>query len=103
MQVPLGIVTKKGIAAGFFFGLSQFVMYAIFGSIFLAGAAFIRDSIIVNDYENGKITRTASEKMFVAMFGIMYAAMGAGNNAQFMPDVAEGNLSAARIFQIIDT
>lgn len=41
--------------------------------------------------------------MFVALFGIMFAAMGAGNNSQFMPDVAEGNLSAARIFAIIDS
>lgn len=41
--------------------------------------------------------------MFVAVFGIMYAAMGAGNNSQFMPDIAEGNLSAARLFKILDT
>lgn len=104
MREPLKLVTKKGMVSGIFFGLSQAIMFMVFGSIFLAGAAFIRDGVITPDIdEAGNITRTSAEKMFVALFGIMFAAMGAGNNAQFMPDVAEGNLSAARLLQIIDT
>lgn len=50
MEQPLRIITKKGLITGIFFGLSQGVMYMIFGSIFLAGAAFIRDNIITTDY-----------------------------------------------------
>ena len=40
--------------------------------------------------------------MFIAVFAIMFAGMATGNNAQFMPDVAAGNLAAAKLFSILD-
>ncbi len=101
---PLRLITKKGMISGLMFGFSQAITFLIFGSIFLAGAAFIRDGILTNTFnEQGELTRSASEKLFVALFGIMFAGFGAGQNSQFMPDVAEGNLSAARLFKILDT
>lgn len=41
--------------------------------------------------------------MFVAVFGIVFAAMTAGNNMAFMPDFAAAKISAANLFFIIDS
>jgi ATP-binding cassette, subfamily B (MDR/TAP), member 1 len=99
MRDPYEVVVRKGNVTGVLFGFSQMVMFLVFGIIFYIGALFIGKNIIQNTVDQqGKVTEAAVEKMFVALFAIMFAAMGTGNNAQFMPDVAEGNLSASRIF-----
>ena len=40
--------------------------------------------------------------MFIVVFAIMFAGMAIRNNAQFIPDVASGNLAAAKLFSILD-
>ncbi len=41
--------------------------------------------------------------MFIAVFGVVFAAMTAGNNMAFMPDVASAQVSAANLFYILDS
>jgi ATP-binding cassette subfamily B (MDR/TAP) protein 1 len=41
--------------------------------------------------------------MFTAVYAITFAAMSAGNNAHFMPDVAQTNNAAANLFLILDS
>ena len=41
--------------------------------------------------------------MFTAIYALMFAAMGAGNNAHFMPDAAAAKNAAANLFLILDT
>lgn len=72
--------------------MSQIVMFTIFGILFFLGAVFVRD--------NPGVT---VEKMFTAIYAIMFAGMTAGNNAHFMPDAAACKNSAANLFQIQDS
>lgn len=78
---------KKGNASGFFFGISQLIMFIIFGLLFFLGAVFVRD--------NPGLTVT---DMFTAVYAIMFAGMTAGNNSHFMPDTAACKNSAANLF-----
>lgn len=43
------------------------------------------------------------EDMFTAVYALMFAAMGAGNNAHFMPGAAATRNAAANLFLILDT
>jgi ATP-binding cassette subfamily B (MDR/TAP) protein 1 len=63
------LATKKGTIAGLSFGFSNFVMFAMYSIIFYTGAIFVRD------------TGLDMVDMFTAIFAIMFAAFGAGNNA----------------------
>lgn len=67
-------------------------MFTIFGILFYLGALFVRDNEGVS-----------VEKMFTAIYAIMFAGMTAGNNAHFMPDTAACKNSAANLFEIQDS
>lgn len=93
MEEPYRLAIKKGNASGFFFGLSQIVMFTIFGILFYLGAIFVRDNP----------ETVTVEKMFTAIYAVMFAGMTAGNNAHFMPDAAACKNSAANLFEIQDS
>lgn len=40
--------------------------------------------------------------VFAAIFSLMYAAFGAGNNAQFMTDIGKAQNAAVQIFKVLD-
>ena len=44
MERPYELAKQKGLLSGFFFGLSQLIMFAIFGILFYLGAIFVRDN-----------------------------------------------------------
>ena len=67
-------------------------MFTIFGILFYLGSLFVRDNEGVS-----------VEKMFTAIYAIMFAGMTAGNNAHFMPDTAACKNSAANLFEIQDS
>lgn len=87
---PHDIGIKKGNISGFSMGLSQIIMFVVFGLIFFLGSVFKRD--------NG----LSIDQVFTAIFAIFFAAMTAGNNSHFLPDIQQGKLAASRLFQIID-
>lgn len=77
---------------GILFGLSQLITYIIMGLLFFIGSLFVRDNADVS-----------VEDMFTAVYALVFAAMGAGNNAHFMPDAAAAKNAAANLFLILDT
>lgn len=93
MVQPYRLAVKKGNASGFFFGLSQIVMFTVFGVLFFLGALFVRDNP----------ETVTVQSMFTAIYAIMFAGMTAGNNAHFMPDAAACKNSAANLFEIQDS
>jgi ATP-binding cassette subfamily B (MDR/TAP) protein 1 len=66
-------------------------MYVIFALIFYIGTLFVRD-----------IPGVKFIDVFTAIYAIVFAAMTAGNNMHFMPDVAASKNSAASLFSILD-
>jgi ATP-binding cassette, subfamily B (MDR/TAP), member 1 len=91
LKVPESLIFKKSNYAGLAFGFSQMMMFLIYGIIFYLGAVFNR--------EYGSNMRD----VFAAIFAIMYASFGAGNNNQFMVDVGQAKNAAKNIFKILDS
>lgn len=65
-------------------------MYVVFAVIFYIGTLFVRDVPL------------KFIDVFTAIYAIVFAAMTAGNNSQFAPDVAAAKNSAANLFSILD-
>ncbi len=57
---------------------------------FLFAGMLFQDGII----EDGKA-------VYIAIFSVIFAAMGVGQNSQFMPDMAKAKVAGASIFDII--
>jgi ATP-binding cassette subfamily B (MDR/TAP) protein 1 len=91
----LGI--RKGIFSGVLFGVSQFILFLIFGLLFYLGALVVRDNYSQDEFFQGVLN------MFTAIYGIVFAAMTVGNNSHFLPDVGAAKNSAANLFLIIDS
>ena len=91
LEEPLSIGNKKGLMGGFFFGLSQFILFLVFGLIFYLGIVFMN----ANNLSIGDV--------FVAIYAIMFSGMTAGNNAHFMPDMNNSRRAAASLFEIQDS
>ncbi len=79
-------VIKNGLVTGLLFGFGQTATYIIMGLIFFIGTVFVQTYNV------------SILGVFVAAFAILFAAMTAGNNSHFMPDVNEGKIAAASIF-----
>ena len=86
LEEPFRLGVKKGNVSGLLFGLSQLIMFGVFGLIFFLGTVFKRD--------NG----LAISDVFTAIYAIFFAAMTVGNNSHFLPGIAEGKFAAARLF-----
>lgn len=41
--------------------------------------------------------------IFIAIFSIIFAATGVGQNSQFMPDMGKAKISGASIYEIIES
>ena len=82
---------KKGIMAGFFFGLSQFILFLVFGLIFYLGIVFMfRNNLQIAD-------------VFTAIYAIVFSGMTAGNSVHFLPDIDNSKRAAASLFEIQDS
>lgn len=49
-------------------------------------------------YENGTIEQ--GKAVYIAIFSVIFAAMGVGQNSAFMPDMAKAKIAGAHIFAI---
>lgn len=92
MEEPFSLAVQKGNISGLLYGLSQFIMFIIFGVIFFLGAVFVRDN------DDAELL-----DMFTAVYAILFAGMTSGNNSHFAPDVAACKSSAANLFAILDS
>lgn len=91
LQKPERNIAPNAHKTGLAFGFSQMVMFIIYGIQFYLGAVFVRDyGVQVKD-------------MYTAVFGIMYAAFGAGNNNMFMGDIGKAKQAARSIFALLDS
>jgi len=66
-------------------------MFGVYGMLFYLAALFLR--------AHG----TDPVNMFTAIFALMNAGFGAGNNNQFMTDVGAAMNAAKNLFKIIDS
>lgn len=67
------------------------VLFVIYGLVFFIGAVFVKEYDV-----NAK-------DMYIALFAIMNAAMGAGNNNAFMTDIGQAFNAAKNLFAILDS
>jgi ABC-type multidrug transport system fused ATPase/permease subunit len=79
------------VVSGFFYGLSQFIMFLVIALIFYIGSLFVLKAGV--DVQH----------MFTSIFAIFFSAMTVGNNSHMLPDIGECKVSAANLFKILDT
>ena len=84
--------SKKHFTSCFLTGMSKAMIMLIEGIIFYIAAVLFQD----NQVESGRA-------VFTAVMSIIFAAMGVGQNTQFMPDMAKAKVSGAGIFTIIES
>ncbi|KRW98762.1 P-loop containing nucleoside triphosphate hydrolase [Pseudocohnilembus persalinus] len=90
LELPQKIIEPKAHNAGFFFGLSQFLQFITYGLVIFIGAVFVK--------EFGVDTKN----MYIAVFSVMNAAVGAGNNNAFMTDIGTAYNAAKNLLNLLD-
>ena len=45
----------------------------------------------------------SGNSVFIAIFSVIFAAMGVGQNSSFMPDMAKAKVAGASIFDILES
>ena len=66
--------------------------------MFVEGLTFWIAAIL---FANGQIDDPKA--IYIAIFSIIFAAAGAGQNSQFMPDMGKAKHSGANIFEILES
>jgi ABC-type multidrug transport system fused ATPase/permease subunit len=78
---------EKFLKSAFTFGMSKGMIMFVEGVIFYIAAILFQD----NQVDSGRA-------VFTAVLSVIFAAMGVGQNSQFMPDMAKAKLAGAGIF-----
>ncbi|WOL18392.1 hypothetical protein Cni_G27187 [Canna indica] len=81
---------RQGIISGAGFGLSIFLLFAVYATCFYAGARLV---------ESGK---TTFDKVFRVFFALSMAAVGVSQSSSFAPDSSKARSSTSSIFAILD-
>lgn len=92
MSVSFEKAKQAHVKIGFAFGLSQFLQYFVFATMFFGAGKFIK-----MDPENIQV-----EDVMIALFAIMFGASTAGTASAFGPDIGKANAAAKRIFGIVE-
>lgn len=87
---PMHESSRKGLSAGFGFGLSQFLMFSFFAVMFYVAA-------VLQEKEGLSL-----KGFFISLFAIIQAAGATGGMSNFLPDVGQAVISAEKIFEILD-
>lgn len=66
--------------------------------MFVEGLMFWIAAIL---FANNQISEPKA--IYIAIFSIVFAAMGVGQNSAFMPDLGKAKLSGASVFEILDS
>jgi ABC-type multidrug transport system fused ATPase/permease subunit len=82
---------KNGVISGFFYGLSQLVIFTTVPLMFYISSLFVQN--------NG----VSIDDMFTGIFALFFAAMTIGNNSHMMPDMAECRIAAGKLFLLLDS
>ena len=65
--------------------------------MFVEGLTFWIAGIL---FTNGQIDDPKA--IYIAIFSVIFAAMGVGQNSQFMPDLGKAKHAGASVFQILE-
>jgi ABC-type multidrug transport system fused ATPase/permease subunit len=84
--------SEKALKSSFFDGMGRGMIMIVEGLTFWFAGMLFQDGII----ENGN-------SIFIAIFSVIFAAMGVGQNSTFMPDMAKAKVAGASIFDIIES
>ncbi|RDX91485.1 ABC transporter B family member 11, partial [Mucuna pruriens] len=87
---PIKTGIKRGIISGIGFGLSFFVLYAVYATSFYAGARLVEDG------------KTSFTDVFRVFFALSMASIGISQSGSLVPDSTKAKSAAASIFAIID-
>ncbi|OWM75469.1 hypothetical protein CDL15_Pgr021633 [Punica granatum] len=87
---PMKNGIRQGLISGTGFGISFFLLFAVYATCFYAGARFVQD---------GKATFT---DVFRVFFALTMAAMGITQSSSMLPDSSKAKAAAASIFAILD-
>ncbi|KAI3832046.1 hypothetical protein MKW92_050145 [Papaver armeniacum] len=87
---PVSAGIRVGMISGIGFGLSFFLLFAVYATSFYAGARFV---------EAGRISFT---DVFQVFFALTVAAFGISQSGSLAPDSSKAKTSTASIFAILD-
>lgn len=82
--------SEKHLKSAILSGMSKGMIMFVEGIIFFIAAILFQN----NEVDSGRA-------VFTAVFSVIFAAMGVGQNSQFMPDMAKAKLAGAGIFDIL--
>jgi len=91
LQKPMNLAIRKGSLSGLAYGFSQLAMFLDYAVVFFLGAVFMVS------------TDLGYKDLFQSIFGVLFAAFGAGNAMQYAPDVGAARVAAKSIFKILDS
>lgn len=84
--------SEKALKTSILQGLSR-------GSVmFIEGLTFWIAAILFANFQIDE-----PKAIFIAIFSVIFAATGVGQNSQFMPDMGKAKMSGASIFDVIET
>jgi ABC-type bacteriocin/lantibiotic exporter with double-glycine peptidase domain len=84
------INNEKHLKTAILTGMSKGMIMFVGGVIFFIAAILYQDNQV-----------TDGQAVFTATLSVIFAAMGVGQNSQFMPDMAKAKLAGAGIFDIL--
>ncbi|WJX90822.1 ABC transporter B member 11 [Trifolium repens] len=87
---PIKTGIRRGIVSGFGFGISFFVLYAVYATSFYAGARLVEDG------------KASFSDVFRVFFALSMAAIGLSQSGSLVPDSTKAKSAAASIFAILD-
>lgn len=83
---------KKYLTSSFLTGMGKAMIMLVEGLVFFIAALLFQDGQV----ESGRA-------VFAAVFSIIFAAMGVGQNSAFLPDMAKSKIAGAGVFDIIES
>ncbi|KAL5182705.1 ABC transporter B family member 11 [Glycine soja] len=87
---PIKTGKRQGIISGISFGVSFFMLYAVYATSFYAGARLVEDG------------KSSFSDVFRVFFALSMAALGISQSGSLVPDSTKAKGAAASIFAILD-
>ncbi|CAA7405782.1 unnamed protein product [Spirodela intermedia] len=89
-EAPLKTGVRQGLVSGIGFGLSFFLLFCTYGTIFYAGAKFVEDG------------KTTFPDVFKVFFALAMAGIGLSQSSGLAPDSSKAKSASASVFAILD-
>ncbi|XP_056163008.1 ABC transporter B family member 4-like isoform X6 [Syzygium oleosum] len=87
---PIKAGIRQGLISGVGFGLSFFLLYAVYGTCFYAGARLVQDG------------KTTFSEVFRVFFALTMAALAITQSSSLTQDSTKARSATASVFEIID-